>query len=350
MIVRPERNYDFKCAECGKWFTVSTSKRMGTLAVKCAHCGFEQTVSIISKVGSSDEPVEKFHTQMPVRVLGKAIQRGDKYIIENRAKIGHPTSFICPKCNKPIAIKPQQPGEQVITCKVCNAKVHITAYDAEEEEVRKKQEEDRRRQEELRRQEEERKKREEERKRQEEELRRQEEERKRREEEERKRQEEEMRNKPKGEDILEDPFSTPPVIVGPDYPQPERCDPPIVSDPGETIPAPQKRRLTNAELYWGGGFMKSGYKMRLLTGTTIIGRKDPVKKSDIQFNDPEMSRQSVQIDAEPRNGVMSFTLTVLKDLNPVLVNGRRVPQGMSVLLRSGVKIKMGQTTITFKLV
>ena len=96
--------------------------------------------------------------------------------------------------------------------------------------------------------------------------------------------------------------------------------------------------------------LSSPTKIRLLDGSTLIGRKDPVKKSDIQFNDPEMSRQSVQIDAEPRNGVMSFTLTVLKDLNPVLVNGRRVPQGMSVLLRSGVKIKMGQTTITFKLV
>lgn len=333
MIVRPERNYDFKCAECGKWFTVSTSKRMGTLAVKCAHCGFEQTVSIISKVGSSDEPVEKFHTQMPVRVLGKAIQRGDKYIIENRAKIGHPTSFICPKCNKPIAIKPQQPGEQVITCKVCNAKVHITAYDAQEEE-RIRQEEEKRRleQERIRQQQEELKRK------QAEELRRQQE----LEEQEQLRQQQLLQQQQWQQQQQEE--------QEPKYRYMDIPDPEPESSSDETVVSPPKRRITNGELQWGGGMLSSPTKIRLLDGSTLIGRKDPVKKSDIQFNDPEMSRQSVQIDAEPRNGVMSFTLTVLKDLNPVLVNGRRVPQGMSVLLRSGVKIKMGQTTITFKLV
>lgn len=337
MIVRPERNYDFKCAECGKWFTVSTSKRMGTLAVKCAHCGFEQTVSIISKVGSSDEPVEKFHTQMPVRVLGKAIQRGDKYIIENRAKIGHPTSFICPKCNKPIAIKPQQPGEQVITCKVCNAKVHITAYDAQEEE-RIRQEEEKRRleQERIRQQQEELKRK------QAEELRRQQE----LEEQEQLRQQQLLQQQQwQQQQQQQQQEEQEPKYRYMDIPDPE---PESSSD--ETVVSPPKRRITNGELQWGGGMLSSPTKIRLLDGSTLIGRKDPVKKSDIQFNDPEMSRQSVQIDAEPRNGVMSFTLTVLKDLNPVLVNGRRVPQGMSVLLRSGVKIKMGQTTITFKLV
>ena len=342
MIVRPERNYDFKCAECGKWFTVSTSKRMGTLAVKCAHCGFEQTVSIISKVGSTDEPVEKFHTQMPVRVLGKAIQRGDKYIIENRAKIGHPTSFICPKCNKPIAIKPQQPGEQVITCKVCNAKVHITAYDAQEEE-RIRQEEEKRRleQERIRQQQEELKRK------QAEELRRQQE----LEEQEQLRQQQLLQQQQWQQQQQQQwQQQQQQEEQEPKYRYMDIPDPEPESSSDETVVSPPKRRITNGELQWGGGMLSSPTKIRLLDGSTLIGRKDPVKKSDIQFNDPEMSRQSVQIDAEPRNGVMSFTLTVLKDLNPVLVNGRRVPQGMSVLLRSGVKIKMGQTTITFKLV
>ena len=350
MIVRPERNYDFKCAECGKWFTVSTSKRMGTLMVKCAHCGFDQTVSIISKMGGSNEPVEKFHTQMPVRVLGKAVQRGDKYIIENRAKIGHPTSFICPKCNKPIAIKPQQPGEQVITCKVCNAKVHITAYDAQEEErIRQEEERMRQEQERIRQQQEELKRK------QAEELRLQQEQ----EEQERLRQQQLLQQQQQQQQQQQwqqqqqqwqqqqqdepEPQEHHYRYMDIPYPEPEPS-----SD--ETVVSPPKRRITNGELQWGGGMLSSATKIRLLDGSTLIGRKDPVKKSDIQFNDPEMSRQSVQIDAEPRNGVMSFTLTVLKDLNPVLVNGRRVPQGMSVLLRSGVKIKMGQTTITFKLV
>jgi len=309
---------------------------MGTLVVKCAHCGFEQTVSIISKMGGGNEPVEKFHTQMPVRVLGQAVQRGDRYIIEKRAKIGQSTSFICPKCNKPIAIKPQQPGEQVITCKVCNAKVYITAYDAQEEEERMRQEEERRRmeQERMRQQQEEQKRK------RAEELRLQQEQ----EEQERLRQQQLLQQqqwqKQKEQEQKESQYHYM------DIPDPE----PEPEPSNETVVSPPKRKLTNGELQWGGGMLSSPTKIRLLDGSTLIGRKDPVKKSDIQFNDPEMSRQSVQIDAEPRNGIMSFTLTVLKDLNPVLVNGCRVPQGMSVLLKSGVKIKMGQTTITFKLV
>ena len=330
----PARILDVKCIECGKHFEASTHKRMGLIKVVCTHCNAAQEYMVKPpKLGApSDEPVDKFHTQIPVRVLGKVTLQGDKYVIENRAKIGKPTSFICPKCNKPIAIKPEQPGVQAITCKDCNAKVYITAYDAEQEERLKQEQERQRQQQERIRQ-------------QQEDQRRQQEQdriRQQQEQEELRRQQELQNQQQQQEEEHPHQYN---YIEIPD-PEPEAEATPSA----ETVVTPRKRRVTNGELQWGGGFMSSANKIRLLDGSTLIGRKDPNTPSDIQFIDPEMSRRSVQIDAEPRNGVMTFTLTVLKDLNPVLVNGRRVPQGMSVLLKSGVKIKMGQTTLTFKLV
>ena len=308
----PLRTLDVKCIECGAHFEAMTRKRMGMIMVNCPHCKASQQYMVKppKKGGEDNEPVGKFVTQMPVRILGEVVSKDGRYVIEKRAKIGMQYGFICPKCNKQIAIKTDQVGEQGATCKECGAKVFFQAYDPVEEE-RLRQEQERLRQE-----------------REAQQLKREEEQ--HRQQEEQRRQQEEVR----------------PYKYVDDIPDVEPDDRPSQ----ETVVAPPRRRLTNGELQWGGGLLSSPQKVRLYDGTTIVGRKDANTPSDISFIDPEMSRRSVQIDAEPRNGVMSFTLTVLKDLNPVLVNGRRVPQGMSVLLRSGMKIKLGQTTLTFKLV
>ena len=338
----PLRTLDVKCIECGAHFEAMTRKRMGMIMVNCPHCKASQQYMVKppKKGGEDNEPVGKFVTQMPVRILGEVVSKDGRYVIEKRAKIGMQYGFICPKCNKQIAIKTDQVGEQGATCKECGAKVFFQAYDpVEEERLRQEQERLRqereaqqlKREEELRRQE-----REAQQLKREEELRRQQEEQHRQQEEQRRQQEEQRRQQ---EEVR-------PYKYVDDIPDVEPDDRPSQ----ETVVAPPRRRLTNGELQWGGGLLSSPQKVRLYDGTTIVGRKDANTPSDISFIDPEMSRRSVQIDAEPRNGVMSFTLTVLKDLNPVLVNGRRVPQGMSVLLRSGMKIKLGQTTLTFKLV
>ena len=336
----PLRTLDVKCIECGAHFEAMTRKRMGMIMVNCPHCKASQQYMVKppKKGGEDNEPVGKFVTQMPVRILGEVVSKDGRYVIEKRAKIGMQYGFICPKCNKQIAIKTDQVGEQGATCKECGAKVFFQAYDPVEEE-RLRQEQERLRQEreaqQLKREEEQRRQQEEQR-RQQEEQRRQQEEQHRQQEELRRQQEEQRRQQ---EEVR-------PYKYVDDIPDVEPDDRPSQ----ETVVAPPRRRLTNGELQWGGGLLSSPQKVRLYDGTTIVGRKDANTPSDISFIDPEMSRRSVQIDAEPRNGVMSFTLTVLKDLNPVLVNGRRVPQGMSVLLRSGMKIKLGQTTLTFKLV
>ena len=345
----PLRTLDVKCIECGAHFEAMTRKRMGMIMVNCPHCKASQQYMVKppKKGGEDNEPVGKFVTQMPVRILGEVVSKDGRYVIEKRAKIGMQYGFICPKCNKQIAIKTDQVGEQGATCKECGAKVFFQAYDPVEEE-RLRQEQERLRQEREAQQ----LKREEEQRRQQEELRRQEQERLRQEreaqqlkrEEEQRRQQEEQRRQQEEQRRQQEEVR--PYKYVDDIPDVEPDDRPSQ----ETVVAPPRRRLTNGELQWGGGLLSSPQKVRLYDGTTIVGRKDANTPSDISFIDPEMSRRSVQIDAEPRNGVMSFTLTVLKDLNPVLVNGRRVPQGMSVLLRSGMKIKLGQTTLTFKLV
>lgn len=297
----PVRELDVKCVECGKHFNVTTPKRMGYINVTCTHCHKEQRYMVpVRKIGEvQKEPTSKFETQMPVRVLGAVVNKQGRYIIENRAQINLKTSFICPKCSKPIAATLTSVGEQAVTCKDCVTKVFITAYDPEEEERIRREEEALRRA-----------------------------------------REEEEKQKPQ-------PVHDDEVVVYTPEPITEQPDD---DDSNETVVAPKKapRTLTRYALQYGGGFLSSGLRYRLYTGTTIVGRKDPKTPSDIQFDDPEMSRRSVQLDVEMQNGMITVSMTVLKDLNPVLVNGHRLPQGKSVHLINGTKIKLGQTELTFK--
>jgi len=346
----PTRTLDVKCIECGKHFEATTHKRMGMINVTCPHCKSQQQYMVTPpKIGEKkDDALDKFKTMMPVKILGSVISQNGRYIIENRARIGRQSSFICPKCNKPIAIKPTVEGEQAVTCKECNTQVFITAYDAEKEEQQKREQERLRQEAEAaRRQREE----EERRRREEEERLHLEEERRRREEEERRRREEEERRRRESIHPEPEPSPTP----EPHYDEPEVIPEPIPgpvladdNDDNETRMAAPKRVMTNYELRWGGGLLSSAYKIRLLSGTTIVGRRDPNTPSDIQFNDPEMSRRSVRLDIEGSGPMPPVTLTVQKDLNPVLVNGRRIQRGESIRLMIGAKIKMGQTEITFK--
>ena len=342
MMNLPERTIDVKCGECGKHFNVTTTRRMGKISVTCIHCHSEQEHTVTpAKIGEkTKEPTNRFDTMIPVRVLGKPVYQGNKYIIEKQAKINKQTCFICPCCNKSIALTPTRTGEQSITCKDCGTKVYITAYDPEEEALRKEREEALRkeREEALRKEREEalRKEREEALRREREEaLRKEREEALRREREQYER--EEALRKERAEEQRRKQEEDQRMVQ---YPQDD--------DSNETVVAKPKRVFTNYILQRGGGFFSKSVRFRLFTGTTIVGRKDSKTPSDIQFDDPEMSRRSVQLDVEMHNGVTTVILTVLKDLNPVLVNGIRVPQGDSVRLISETRIKMGQTELTFK--
>jgi len=103
-------------------------------------------------------------------------------------------------------------------------------------------------------------------------------------------------------------------------------------------------QLSNGCLLWGSLFSKKKYRLKM--GSNTIGRKDSQKPSDLEFDDPEMSRQSVRIDVMPGN---EFMFNVNKSLNPVMVNGKTIYQGFCIKLRDDDEITMGKTTITFRI-
>ena len=110
----------------------------------------------------------------------------------------------------------------------------------------------------------------------------------------------------------------------------------------------RKEQESTGELVWGGLFSRKHFK--LIAGSTIIGRKDKKTPSDLEFDDPEMSRRSVKIDAIPNGqGGFSFTLTVLKALNSVKVNNQTVAVGDSVKLENQATITMGKTSFKLKI-
>ena len=121
----------------------------------------------------------------------------------------------------------------------------------------------------------------------------------------------------------------------------------IVQQPKNTPASTASQQESSGSLQWGGFFSRKHYK--LLVGANVIGRKDKKTPSDVEFDDPEMSRRSVKIDAIPDGqGDYSFTLTVMKALNPVKVNNQQVIQGTSATLKHNDTITMGKTTLVFK--
>lgn len=281
----------------------------------------------------------------PLRIIGIPKRKNGKYVLEEFAILNRECGWICPRCNNEVAICPTQAGEQTFTCKACNASF-VVRVDAEANTfmMAKKQ-------------------------------------------------------KPAT------PAVTPAAAAGtagiavagaaaqqqaqrpargmlliPEDPVPEKrnaiakpANQPVKdlaqpddkpkpatpvatgnNDDNETMMVAQPKKSnvssqqdTNGQLQWGGFFSRKHYALH--QGANIIGRKDGRQPSDLEFDDPEMSRRSVKIDAIPDGkGQFTFTLTVLKSLNPVTLNGSTLAVGASVRLNPNDSIVMGKTTFTFK--
>lgn len=81
-------------------------------------------------------------------------------------------------------------------------------------------------------------------------------------------------------------------------------------------------------------------------GDNLVGRKDPASPVDVELEgDETISRRSVNIRVEHQTGTVSYTLTVLKALNPVLVNNVAIAVGQTCSLRPGCSICLGQTIL-----
>ena len=138
----------------------------------------------------------------------------------------------------------------------------------------------------------------------------------------------------------------------PPSPTPNRPLPPSPPS-GEVVVRP----LTPAKLVLG--HWPHRQEMPLREGCTTIGRKDVAHHSDIEIDDPKASACSVCIMAMPVSGVSSvasvqshvkyeYRLQVLHATNPVFVNGIVVSPGGVVRLVSGTSLRLGNTKIVFK--
>ena len=91
-------------------------------------------------------------------------------------------------------------------------------------------------------------------------------------------------------------------------------------------------------------------KEALYYGNNVIGRSDHEKTSDIQIDDPFISRRSVDIRVRksPDGSGNIFRLQVLQTRNPVYVNSKQVNMEEQVFLSYNDKLKLGNTILTLK--
>lgn len=274
---------------------------------------------------------EEENEPQPLRIIGIPKRRNGKYVLDEFAILNRECGWICPRCNEEVRICPTQAGEQTFVCKKCNASftVHV---DAEATTF--------------------------------------------------------MLDKKKpaappvetprsaanafaaGAPIMAQQQAQKPargMLLMPeeDDDEPQKSSQEDISfpifeshdeeeDDNETMIVQKPKAASDASqpektgsLQWGGFFSRKHYQLKI--GANVIGRKDKKTPSDLEFDDQEMSRRSVNIEVAPDGqGGCSFTLSVLKALNPVKVNDRQIAQGINVPLNHNDTIVMGQTTLTLK--
>ena len=253
----------------------------------------------------------------PLRIIGIPKRKDGKYVLDEFAILGRECGWICPRCNNEVRICPTKAGEQVFMCKLCGASFTVRV-DAEADTF--------------------------------------------------------MIDKKKTPIMphavaapaaakAASPISAPKqefkpavgmlLVADDSAPKPESVQPALSNDSHKqpVMPVAQDDEKSGAEtkgiLQWGGFFSRKRYTLR--SGANILGRKDKKTPSDVEFDDPEMSRRSVKIEAIPNGqGGFSYTFTVLKALNAVKVNDRPIAQGECIPMNHDDTIVMGKTTITFK--
>ena len=269
----------------------------------------------------------------PLRIIGTPKRRDGRYVLDEFAILNRECGWICPRCNNEVRICPTKAGEQSFTCKSCNA-TFVVRVDAEADTfmIDKK-----------------------------------------------KKpttgaaavgaaagaaaakvasaiaQQPQEAKPARGMLLIPEEEPKPAGQVKPKQPEVRPSQPEGGNDGNETLmvappkgkESPSSQKETSGTLQWGGFFSRKHHTLRV--GANIIGRKDNNSHSDLEFDDPEMSRRSVKIDAMPDgNGHHTFTITVLKALNPVTLNGQKIEQGSSFRLNHNDTIVMGKTSLTFK--
>lgn len=114
-----------------------------------------------------------------------------------------------------------------------------------------------------------------------------------------------------------------------------------------TVSVDRSKGFRKGVITWGRWPLSHSYPLPI--GTTLIGRKSKGSPANIQIRDSYMSENSVTIDVQLTERGYTFNLTVKRAANPVYVGARQCPIGSRVPLDNGDIIKMGNTTLRFKL-
>lgn len=90
----------------------------------------------------------------------------------------------------------------------------------------------------------------------------------------------------------------------------------------------------------------------LVEGKQLIGRTSERMPSAIMFDDPCMSRQSVELNVErcddSTGQYFVYVMNVLRQKNPVKHNGEDIDNGEEIILHIGDTIELGRTVLTLK--
>ena len=132
-----------------------------------------------------------------------------------------------------------------------------------------------------------------------------------------------------------------------DTPPPHK-DPNGDNDTATTTDIGVIRSFAGAVLVYGKLLHRK--KLSLYYGNNVIGRNDHEKTSDIQIDDPFISRRSVDIKVRksPDGSGNIFRLQVLQTRNPVYVNSKQINVEEPVFLSYNDKLKLGNTILTLK--
>lgn len=114
-----------------------------------------------------------------------------------------------------------------------------------------------------------------------------------------------------------------------------------------TVSVDRSKGFRKGVITWGRWPLSHSYPLPI--GTTLIGRKSKGSPANIQIRDSYMSENSVTIDVQLTERGYTFNLTVKRAANPVYVGTRQCPIGSRVPLDDGDIIKMGNSTLRFKL-
>lgn len=131
-------------------------------------------------------------------------------------------------------------------------------------------------------------------------------------------------------------------------PPPPPPPPPEDNDTANTSDIGVFRAMTDAVLVYGNILHRQ--KKTLYYGHNIIGRKDTRKPSDIEIDDPFISRCSVDVSVRraPDGSGNTFRLQVLQTRNPVYVNNQQIQVNEQVYLNYNDQLKLGNTLMTLK--